>query len=221
MLAENIHTYDLLRPSNPEPPRPMTNEPVSVHVLDGEQTVLFGTGFQSGFEKLTSKLDQLDGPDVIVVEHADPDHYDALPALVDRYEDTIVAIPELDVEEMKDAVNVEVDVPLTHNEVCWDIRTIHLSGHTPGNMSFIHENSDTLFVGDSFVHANSFAAAPGNWSGAFAPIKPSLSDDNEAARDNITMLEEYDFDAALVTHGLNVLEGAKGEVETLIDDLDV
>lgn len=218
MLPDDVYSYDLLRPKYDDSV-PQTNEPVSVHVVDGEETVLFGTGFESGFDRLSTELEAFGGPDVIVVEHADPDHYDALPALVDEYPDATVAAPELDVDELEAAVDVTVDVPLSHDEVRWGIRTIHVPGHTPGNMSFLHEASDALVVGDTFVHRNSFAAAPGDWSGTFAPVKPGLNADDEATRANVDVLLDYDFEAALLTHGLNAPTGAKPDVETLVDDL--
>lgn len=219
MLPANVHSYDLLRPQYPDEARPQTNEPVSVHVLDGEETVLFGTGFESGFETLAEHLDAFGGPDVVVIEHGDPDHFLALPAILDRYDDVTVAMPKRETEVLEEWIGVEVDVPLEHDEVRWGVRTIHVPGHTPGNMSFLDEESGTLFVGDTFVHKNSFAAAPGEWTGSFAPVKPGLNADDEAARSNMAILADYDFEAALVTHGLNVPEGAKAEVETLIDDL--
>lgn len=217
MLADNVHSYDLLRPKYPDSARPQTNEPVSVHVLDGERTILFGTGFQSGFEILTDHLDEVGGPDVIVVEHADPDHYGALHALIETYPDVTVAAPELDADDLPE----DVDVRLTHDEVRWGVRTIHVPGHTPGNMSFLHEESGTLVVGDTFVHKNSFAAASGDWSGAFAPVKPSLNADDEKTRENMAVLTDYEFETALVTHGLNVPEGARGELDALLEDLGV
>lgn len=217
MLADNIYTYDLLRPLKPEPPRPQTNEPVSVHVYDGPDTVLFGTGFESGLAQLVPVLEAFDGPDVIIVEHADPDHYDALPALVDQF-DPVVAVPAEDAAVIDD-LGITVDVPLEHDESRWGVRTIHVPGHTLGNMSFLHEDSGTLFVGDTVVHRNSFAAAPGTWSGPFAPIKPALNADDEAARDNISILASYAFEVALITHGLNVFQDARTELDRLLDDL--
>lgn len=217
MLAERVHTYDLLRPSNPKPPRPRTNEPVSVHVYDGPDTVLFGTGFESGLAQLAPALEAFGGPDVVIVEHADPDHYDALPTLVEKY-DPVVAVPAEEADVLE-ALGIAVDVPLEHDETRWGIRTIHVPGHTPGNMSFLHDESRTLFVGDTVVHRNSFAAAQGQWSGEFAPIKPSLNDDDDAARDNVSILTSYRFETALLTHGLNVYEDAHAELALLIDDL--
>ncbi|WP_332900160.1 MULTISPECIES: MBL fold metallo-hydrolase [unclassified Haladaptatus] len=217
MLPEGIHSFETLRPMFPEPPRPMTNEPVSVHVLEGEQTVLFGTGFEADVDRLIDFLDGFGGPDVIVVEHTDPDHYGALPRLLEEY-DAIVAVPKQEADVLREK-GIKVDVELGHDEVRWGVRTIHIPGHTPGNMSFLHEETGTLFVGDTFVHHNSFAAAPGEWSGAFAPIKPSLNADNDLALENIKILADYDFDVALTTHGLNVKEGARAELDKLLSDL--
>lgn len=219
MLPDEIQSIDLLRPQNPDSARPQTNEPVTVNVLNGDETVLFGTGFESGLETLVAELEAYGGPDVVVVEHGDPDHYAALPGLLERY-DATVAIPEQDAHVLEN-VSVTPDVRLGHDEKRWGVRTIHLPGHTPGNMSFLHEASDTLFVGDTFVHRNSFAAAPGEWSGSFAPIKPGLNADDEKARESIAMLREYEFDAALVTHGLNVFEGADDDLDALLRDLDL
>lgn len=218
MLPEDVHSYDLLRPDY-DGSLPATNEPVSVHVLDAPDTVLFGTGFPADLDRLTSALDEFGGPDVVVIEHAHPDHYSALPALRDRYDDLTVAAPALDADAVEAATEIAVDVRLGHDEDRWDVRTIHVPGHTPGNMSFIHEASGTLFVGDTFVHRNSFAAAPGDWSGAFAPIKPALNADDQRARENLVVLADYAFDRALLTHGLNVFRDAAREFERLLDDL--
>lgn len=222
MQVENgIHSFDLPRPMDPAPARPQTNEPVSVHLLVDEHTVLFGTGFEAGFDRLSRELDRFDGPDVIVVEHADPDHYDALPMLLERYPDANVAVPESDATALREAVGIEIDTQLVHDERRWGVRTIHVPGHTPGNMSFLHDKSGSLIVGDTFVHRNSFTAAAGDWSGEFAPIKPSLNADDARARENISVLDGYEFDAALVTHGLNVLDGAGAERDALVGDLGV
>ena len=219
MLPDDIQSYDLLRPQNPDPARPQTNEPVSVHVLDGDETVLFGTGFNSSLETLIDHLESVRGPDAMVVEHGDPDHYAALPGLLDAFPDATVAIPTQDADVLVD-FGVTPDVELEHDETRWGVRTIHVPGHTPGNMSFLHEESDTLFVGDTFVHRNSFAAAPGEWSGSFAPIKPQLNAADDETRRNIAILADYDFDRALVTHGLNTTNDARAELNALLADLD-
>lgn len=218
MIPEDIHSFETLRPPNPQPPRPRTNEPVSVQILDRDEVVLFGTGFEAGANPLVDYLDDLGGLDVIVVEHTDPDHFDALPLLVEEF-DAEVAVPALEADVLREN-GMDVDIELEHDEVRWGLRTIHVPGHTLGNMSFLDEASSSLIVGDTFVHKNSFAAAPGAWNGEFAPIKPSLNADDEAARQNMAILADYDFDAALTTHGLDVPEGARSEFDTLLEDLD-
>lgn len=218
-LDDRIATFDLLRPLDPDPARPQTNEPVSVHVIDDDETVLFGTGFDSGAATLIDELEAYGGPDVIVCEHGDPDHYQALPTLLEAFPDATVAIPAPDVDALDD-VGVEADVELEHDEVRWNVRTILIPGHTPGNMSFLHEDSGTLVVGDTFVHKNSFTAEPYDWSGDFAFIKSVLNDDTAEMYETTPILADYDFDCALLTHGLNVFEGAYGEFEKLLDDLD-
>lgn len=218
MASDTITSLDLLRPQNPDSARPQTNEPVTVHILDGPETVLFGTGFTSSVDTLCDALDTYGGPDIIIVEHGDPDHYAALPTLLERY-DATVAIPKQDVEALE-SIDVTVDVALEDGEHRWGIETIHLPGHTPGNMSFLHADTNTLIVGDTFVHRNSFAAAPGTWTGAFAPIKPSLNANDKQARDVISRLSDYEFEQARVTHGLNVLENADHELQLLLEDLE-
>jgi glyoxylase-like metal-dependent hydrolase (beta-lactamase superfamily II) len=206
---------------DPDPARPQTNEPVSVNVLNGNKaTVLFGTGFKSSVDQLISYLDDLGGVDVIVVEHADPDHYYALPDLLEEY-DARVAIPEEGAQTLEDDIGVTPDVELGQDEEHWGVRTIHIPGHTPDNMSFIHEPTETLFVGDTFAHKNSFVAESDDWSGQFAMIKSQLNADDELARENVAMLSDYDFKNALITHGLNVLGDADVELRKLIDDLGV
>lgn len=217
MADAAVHTFDTLRPARPSPPRPITNEPVSVHVLAAEETVLFGTGFASGAERLVADLEGLGGIDTVVVEHGDPDHYDALPALVEAFDPT-VAIPAADASALAD-VGVEPDRELVDGDVVGGARCIHVPGHTPGNSSFLHPATGTLFAGDTVVHRNSFAAAPGDWSGALAPIKPELNDDDAAARGNVAVLLAHDFESAYLTHGLNVYEDARAEVERLVGDL--
>lgn len=217
-MATGIYTLDLLRPQNPPPERPQVNEPVSVHVLDGDETVLFGTGFESGIVPLLGFLDRLGGLDAVIVEHGDPDHYQALPSLVERYDPT-VAIPAADAEALK-AVSVEPDVTIEDGDERWGVRAIHVPGHTPGNTSFLHDESGTLLVGDTFVHHNSVVAAPGEWSGKFAPVTPRLNDDDAQALQNMAILASYEFDTARLTHGLNVPEGARGELDRLLADLE-
>ncbi|WP_416841256.1 MBL fold metallo-hydrolase [Haloferax sp. DFSO52] len=190
---------------------------MSVQIYEGDDTVLFATGFAAGVDPLIAHLQERGGLDVIVVEHTDPDHFDALEPLLDAF-DAKVAVPAVEADILREK-GYPVDVELEDGDVRWGVRCILVPGHTPGNMSFLVEESDTLIVGDTFVHKNSFASAPGEWSGEFAPIKPGLNADDAAARENVIILADYDFDVALMTHGLDVFENARDELDALIDDL--
>ena len=214
-----IHTIETPRPNYPFIPETIpTDEPVSVHVLDGDATVLFGTGYAFGAAELLRELDRIGEPDVVVVEHGHPDHYDAVPLLRELYDGLTVAIPAADADVLE-SIDVTPDVRLQHDDVRWGVRSIHVPGHTPGNMSFLHEPTGTLFAGDTVVHSSSPNAAPGRWSGALAPMKPELNDDDEQARANIEKLTEYSLEAVRLTHGPNV-DNAEQALDVLLDDLE-
>lgn len=216
-VSEGIHTFDLPRPRNPPAGAPSTREPIGVHVFDGEQTVLIGTGFSSSTEELVHYLDEFGGVDVVVVEHGDQDHFEAAPELIEAYEDAELAIPEEDAHVLDD-LGVEPDVLLSHDEERWGLRVIHVPGHTPGNMSFLHEATGTLFVGDTFVHASSFSASDEDWSGSLALMRAQSNVDDVAARENVIILDEYDFEIALTTHGHNVTYRAGEAFDTMLQD---
>ena len=214
-----IHTIDVPRPKYPFIPDVIpTDEPVSVHVLDGEETVLFGTGYAAGAAELVRGLEPFGGPDLVVVEHADPDHYDCVPLLRELYDGLEVAVADAAAAALADA-GIEAEIRIDHDDVVGGTRAIHLPGHTPGNTSFLHEDTGTLFVGDTFVHASSPNAAPGDWSGPFAEMNPELSWDPERGRESVGRLREYDVRSARVTHGPNVDDAAAG-IETLVEDLE-
>jgi glyoxylase-like metal-dependent hydrolase (beta-lactamase superfamily II) len=216
-VNEYVHTFDLPRPEDPPPGAPPTREPVGVHLLDDDLTVLVGTGFSSSADELLSYLCDVDDLDGIVVEHGDQDHFEALPDLLEAYPAADVAIPADDAPSLEQ-VDVEPDVHLDHHDEIWGLRAVHVPGHTPGNMSFVHEPTDTLLVGDTVVHASSVVAADEDWSHSFALPKPVTNHDDEAARVNVRTLADYDFDVALTTHGHNVTFDAKARFERMLHD---
>lgn len=193
------------------------DEPITVGLVEGPETVLIGTGYGASAADLLAFLEPFDDLDVIVVEHGDADHYDGVPPLLERY-DAEVAIPRQDAHHLAD-VGVSADVELGHDEVRWGLRTVHLPGHTPGNMAYLHEDSGVLFAGDTFVGTDSYLVAEGDWSGALAIPADVTNDDPEATRTSIATLADYDFEVIVNTHGSHVLEDAHAELETLLDDL--
>lgn len=221
MEAEDgVHRLDLPRPDRPPAYSKVTagetiDEPIGVHVLEGDTVILFGTGYADSADELLAWLDGFGGVDVVVVEHGDPDHYGAVAEVLGAYEST-VAIPADDAGALTN-VDVEPDVELRDGDHRWGLDCVHVPGHTPGNMSFLA--GERLIAGDTVVHAKSAIAAPGEWGGALAPIRPGFNADDEAARRNIRRLAEHTFETAYLTHGPDVLTGARREVDRLIDDL--
>lgn len=189
-------------------------EPLGVHVIEtDEATVLFGAGTDDAADVLVT-IARDHGVDTVVVEHGDGDHYGGVPALRDGIDGLEVATPAGDVSFLENA-GIEVDRPLAGETVYRGIRTIPAPGHTPDNMAYLYE--DVLVAGDTVLGVDSQFATAGDWSGAFA-VSGSNTDD-ERTRDSVSVLAEYDFDIVLVTHGPNVTEGGRAEVETLIADL--
>lgn len=222
-LLETVYRIDLPRPSKPPSDSKITvddplSELIGVHFLDGEQRLLFGTGYADSFDMLQDRLPSSLRPDVVIIEHGDPDHYGAVPQLRDAYTDITVAAPEDDLDQLEQA-DITVDVPLQHGDTIAGFEAVHVPGHTPGNFSFVDRERGILVVGDSFVSAESEIVAPGNWTGAFGPMKAEFNTRPDEAISSLSRLEEYSFDMALLTHGSDVTTNASAEVDALLNDI--
>ena len=192
------------------------DEPLGVQVIEtDEATILFGAGTEGTADELT-EIAADHGVDVVLVEHGDFDHYDGVPSLREALGDVEVAAPAGDTEFLEEA-GIEVDQPLEAGETYWGVETIATPGHTPDNMSYLYD--DALVAGDTVVGADSPFAAEGDWSGAFAVCTPDYNADDEQTRESISVLTDYDFEAVLISHGENVAEGGREEIETLVEDL--
>jgi len=138
------------------------DEPLGVHVLDTERaTVLFGAGSEDTADQLTEIATAHD-IDVAIVEHGDTDHYGGVPALRAATDDLDVAAPAGDVAALE-AAGLEVDDPLTTDNIYWGITPIAAPGHTPDNMAYLYE--EILVAGDTVVSADSPFAAAGTGAG--------------------------------------------------------
>ncbi|MXV60516.1 MBL fold metallo-hydrolase [Natronorubrum sp. JWXQ-INN-674] len=222
-LVDDIYRFDLPRPATPPRDSKIAgdatiDEPISVHVIDGEQTLLFGTGYESSADQLIGDLEPLGGPDVIIVEHGDPDHYGAVSSLRDAFGDVTVVAPRADSEPLNDA-GITPEVRIEDGDERWGITAIHAPGHTPGNMSFLHQKRGVLIVGDTFVHADSPIAARGSWSGPFAPMQFEYNSDDKAAKRSIRALTDERFRIALLTHGSDVTDNAADALRTMAAEI--
>lgn len=192
-------------------------EPLGIQVIEtDEATVLFGAGTDDTVAELADIATEHD-VDVVLVEHGDADHYGGVSALRESIDDLAVAVPAGDASFLEEA-GIEVDHPLEADGTYWEIETISTPGHTPDNMSYRYD--DVMVAGDTVVGADSPFAAAGDWSGAFAVCTPDYNADDERTRNSVSTLAEYDFDAVLISHGENVTEDGREEIETLIADLE-
>ena len=190
-------------------------EPLSVHVVEGETTVLVGGGDESIAEAVLDVARTHD-VDVVLVEHAHIDHYGAVPT-IRRELDVDVAIPAGDAATLRE-VGIEPDVTLEDGDQPWGIEAIATPGHTPGNMAY--RAGDVLLAGDTVVASDSVFAASEDWSGPLAVIEARFNTDDAAARRSVARLREIDVERVPVSHGSHVLDGAEEAIQTLCRDLD-
>jgi glyoxylase-like metal-dependent hydrolase (beta-lactamase superfamily II) len=193
------------------------DEPLGVQVIETEDgAMLFGAGTEGTAEAVID-IAQDHGVDAVVVEHGDADHFGGVPALREAIDDIEVAVPAGDAGFLEDA-GIPVDRPLEAGETYRGFETISVPGHTPDNMAYRDE--DVLVAGDTVVGADSPFAADGDWSGPFAVCTADYNADDARARDSVATLADHDFEAVLLSHGDNVIEGGRAAVERLIDDLE-
>ena len=220
-VVPDVYRINLPRPDLPAHVLASPDEPIGCHVIDGEQTILFGTGYALSTDQLLNELSSLPPLDVVIVEHGDSDHYGALPGLRERYEDVTVAIPEDDQVHLLRIHETPPDVLLTDGEDRWGLTAVTVRGHTYGNMAFIDHSRDILIAGDTLVRSTSDIAPNEPWSGSLAPPADRFNKHTQQARDNIIKLAPYSFDSVLLTHGKDVITDAQTAFGKLLFDLDL
>jgi glyoxylase-like metal-dependent hydrolase (beta-lactamase superfamily II) len=168
---------------------------------------------------MIGELDRLGGVDRVVIEHADTDHYGALPQIVDRF-DPEIYLPFEDQGFLPRAYNgIEATKLLDDGDEVVGFRAISIPGHTLGNMSFLHEGRDLLVAGDSVVRSDSDIAGADDWSGPLAAPADVFNRDTEAARSNLDALAGIEAEAILMTHGDDLESGGTEAIDTLLADL--
>ena len=87
----------------------------------------------------------------VVTTHRHPDHWQALPQIVDATGATTVA-GELDADDLPVTVEQRVTDGDRILVGCCELEVIHLAGHTPGSIALLYDDPDGephLFTGDS------------------------------------------------------------------------
>jgi glyoxylase-like metal-dependent hydrolase (beta-lactamase superfamily II) len=159
--------------------------------------------------ELNSMGKKWDDIKMIIITHAHGDHMDNLP-LVKKLTDAEVIIGDGDEVQLETRTGVPADMMLDTGDIigaCGNIEIVHIPGHSLGNLSLYLHKYKTIIAGDTI-----FGDSDGNLE---APPE-KYSDDVEAAAKNLKILEDYDFDALLLSHGKNTMSGAKEKVLALI-----
>lgn len=201
-------TFTLRWPGQPEP--------LAVHVVEAEVTLLFGTGAAATADELLSLAADAD-VEIAVVEHGDPDHYGGAPRLREELGIDIAA-PAGDRPRLAEA-GVAVDHWLHDGETYWGVRGREYPGHTPGNMAFRYR--DAVIAGDTVVGRDSVFAGVNTGAGPLALIDATYSADPAAARESARLFahEHASVRQVLLTHGSSIHERGALALKTLKTEL--
>ncbi len=220
-VVPDVYRLDLPRPDLPAHVLASPDEPIGCHIITGDRTILFGTGYALSTAELLGELEKVAPIDIVIVEHGDSDHYGALHGLRDTHPDVTVAIPEDDQVHLLRINETPPDVLLNHGDERWGLTAITVRGHTYGNMAFIDQSRDILFAGDTLVRSTSDIAPDEPWSGPLAPPADRFNQHTQHARTNLITLADYSFDSVLLTHGNDVIGNAQSAFGKLLYDLDL
>jgi glyoxylase-like metal-dependent hydrolase (beta-lactamase superfamily II) len=86
------------------------------------------------------------------------------------------------------------------------LRVIHTPGHTPGHLSFLHEPTGTLFIGDALR----------NWGGVLGFPPSAFAADLEQSRQTVRRLGEADFEVAAFNHGPEMRKNAAERLRSFL-----
>ena len=186
-----------------------------VYILECEGgLILIDVGFTPEcHENIQAELDSMgkkwDDIKMIIITHAHGDHINNLPR-VKKLTDAEVIIGDGDEAQLETRTGVPADMMLDTGDIigaCGNIEIIHIPGHSAGNLSLYLHKYKAIIAGDTIF---------GDSEGTLEPPPEKYCDDAEAAARNLKILENYDFDALLLSHGKNTITGAKEKVLDLI-----
>ncbi len=201
---KGVHAIDLSEPGRLS---------LECYILNcDEGVVLIDTGMtDSAIDLIGAELDSIDKGwediEKVLITHKHGDHINNL-VKVKELTGVEVLSHRGDAGDIKDSTGVEVK-GLEHGDVlpyCGGIEVVHVPGHSKGNCCYYLPKKKAMIAGDTV-----FGDEEGNLE---APPERYCLDVEQAARE-IKRLMDYDFEALLITHGKNTLEGAKYKVEGL------
>lgn len=180
-----------------------------VYLVEDDVPTLIDTGFADTAEALFEGIGETGlSPERVVITHADVDHVEALPAVVDRY-DVQTHVPATSTLD----VDVEPDERYSDGDRVGGFEAVYLPGHTSDHHALVHEAGEYVITGDALSGAD----LRGFPEGYLLPHAALYAEDVHEAELNIERLLEYDFDAALTFHGTAVTEGAQDVLERYVN----
>lgn len=177
-----------------------------------EGLILVDTGMrETSIERIEEELYNIgkkwNDIDLTLITHKHGDHTANLSRVKELTGSPIMA-HKGDAHEISEARGVEV-ISLEHKQelpYCGGIEVINIPGHSDGNVSFYLKSKKIIIAGDTIF---------GDEEGTLSSPPERYCKDPIMARIELSRLLEYDFDAILLSHGKNVLSGAKTKIEAL------
>ena len=191
---------------------------LEAYLLDcGDRVVLVDTGMlPRDLERIGAELEEMERTwkdvNLVLITHKHGDHIKNL-ARVKELTGAEVMAGEGDVADIEAATGVKIDRGLKHGDyldVCGGIEVIHVPGHSVGNLCFYLPRLRAVIAGDTIF---------GDDLGNIHPPPEKYCLDVRTAEMEIRRLLFYDFDALLLSHGKNLLKGAKSRVRMLCEEV--
>jgi glyoxylase-like metal-dependent hydrolase (beta-lactamase superfamily II) len=190
------------------------NHSLESWILDCEKTILIDGGMTPEHVKGIGKELESIGKawkdvDLILITHKHGDHINTLPELVELTGAPIKA-HKLEAPLIEAAQGVKVEGMEDHEVLpyCGGIEIIHVPGHSEGNSCLYLVGKKAIIAGDTIR-----ADVPGVIT---PPPERYCIDVDEATRE-IRRLLDYDFDHLILSHGEDIMGGAKEMVKALVE----
>lgn len=189
---------------------------LEAYILDcPEGVVLVDTGMRPrDLDRIEAELGEMGRTwrdiDLVLITHKHGDHIGNL-GKVKELTGAEVMAGEGEAAEIEAATGVEIDRGLKHGdylERCGGIEVVHVPGHSVGNLSLFLPGRRAIIAGDTIF---------GDDHGGVHPPPEKYCLDVRMAEREIKRLLFYDFDALLLSHGKNLLKGAKNKVRMLCE----